>query len=216
MTKFLTFFFSLFGPSAKKQNEAIAAAYPAPAPGTTRTKKTTPPPGKKAPASGDLSSPGAPAPSTPAGDPSATPYDLARRYIGQREVPGVESNPAILRWLRRVAGWPEDDATPWCSAFVNAMAQDAGYEISRSLAARSWLQVGKPVAMLEAVPGDVVILWRGSRDSASGHVGFYVRRDADHVWLLGGNQADAVSVAPYPLDHVLGIRRLGRLRASAE
>ena len=57
---------------------------------------------------------------------------------------------------------------------------------------------------------DVVVLWRGARDSPSGHVGLFAGMDHDSgtVRLLGGNQGDAVSIATFPADRVLGVRRL--------
>lgn len=120
--------------------------------------------------------------------------------------------------LRLDATWVEDDSTPWCSAFVNFIAWLLTMERSKSLAARSWLLVGRPVPLGEAAPGfDVVVLKRGSGKqpgpevlSAPGHVGFFVGLSADgkSVQVLGGNQGDEVSIASFPTTQVLGVRRL--------
>lgn len=142
-----------------------------------------------------------------------TPYDLARRHIGEKEIPGVKHNPLIIRWGRMFASWFNTDETAWCSAFVNAMAAEAGYERSGKLNARSWLEVGMPVQARFARTGDVVIFWRVAKDSWEGHVGFVVSRDAEArtVRVLGGNQNDSVSIATYSESMLLGYRRLRTL-----
>ena len=140
-----------------------------------------------------------------------SPYTLAKSYIGCKEIPGKADNPTILGWLRRFVRWPESEDVPWCSAFVNAMAEDRGYERTKSLAARSWLNVGIPVRLDQAQPGDVVVLWRGSPTADTGHVAFFDHREGMLVHLLGGNQSDTVCVAPYPASRVLGVRRLRKL-----
>jgi uncharacterized protein (TIGR02594 family) len=144
-----------------------------------------------------------------------TAFDIAMRFVGVKEAQGVASNPLILAMLRLDDSWPQGDHVPWCSAFVAFVAWLLELPRSRSLAARSWLQVGAPVAIADAKPGnDVVILSRGVDApgagvlSAPGHVGWYVGREGDQVLVLGGNQGDAVSVAPFPVARVLGVRRL--------
>lgn len=143
--------------------------------------------------------------------------DIARRFIGVKEAPGTTSNPAILAMLKLDAQWPEDDSrTPWCSGFVNWVAWLLQLPRSRSLAARSWLKVGTAVRIEDAVPGfDVVILSRGPGPQpgpevldAPGHVGFFVGREEFSILVLGGNQGDMVSVAPFSLGRLLGVRRL--------
>jgi uncharacterized protein (TIGR02594 family) len=144
-----------------------------------------------------------------------TAYDLALRFVGMREVPGSGSNPAILSILRLDQEWPEVDEVPWCSAFVNYVAWLLRLPRSKSLRARSWLQVGVPTPLLAATVGfDVVILARGQQQAgpevinAPGHVGFYAGAESGHVLLLGGNQGDAVSIAPFDTNRLLGVRRL--------
>ena len=76
------------------------------------------------------------------------------------------------------------------------------------------LTVGTPIDVAAAEPGfDVVILNRGGVADptvidAPGHVGFFDHRDGDQVVVLGGNQGDRVSVAPFRAADVLGVRRL--------
>lgn len=149
-------------------------------------------------------------PSAPAISPSASVYEIARRYIGVREIPGKKHNPTILHWLRVIGSWVHDDETAWCSTFANYCAHLAGLERSGKLNARSWLKVGVPVSLNDAQKGDVVILWRVSPTSSYGHVAFFDSRLPllGLVRLLGGNQHDQVGIDAYPIDRIIGIRRL--------
>jgi uncharacterized protein (TIGR02594 family) len=144
---------------------------------------------------------------------------VAERFVGIKEIAGPSSHPAILAMLQLDAAWPKDDATPWCAAFVNYVAFLLNLPRSKALNARSWLKVGTPVAIDEARPGfDVVVLMRGRGKQrgpdvidAPGHVGFYAGRSGTKprdVLVLGGNQGDAVTVAPFAVERVLGVRRL--------
>jgi uncharacterized protein (TIGR02594 family) len=151
--------------------------------------------------------------------------DLAQRFVGLKEIPGQESNPQVLAMLRLDAPWPTGDEVPWCSAFVNYIAWLLRLPRSKALSARSWLGVGYPTLLQEATVGfDVVILSRGEGNqpgpevlNASGHVGFFMGLNPpisdpslgqQQVLVLGGNQADSVSVGHFSVDRVLGVRRL--------
>ncbi len=145
-----------------------------------------------------------------------TAYDLAQRFVGIREVPGVAANPMIAAMLSLDDKSQASDEIAWCSAFVNYIAWLLRLPRSKSLAARSWLSVGVPLMLKDATPGfDVVILKRGGADQpgpevlhAQGHVGFFGGLDAESVHVLGGNQGDSVSLAPFPKGRVLGVRSL--------
>ena len=119
-----------------------------------------------------------------------------------------------------------DDEVPWCSAFVSWCCQVTGFERSRSLRARSWLDVGAEVGgPADARPGDVVVFSRGRLPQpgpevrkAPGHVAFVAaapRPGAKRVTVVGGNQSDRVSEARYSTGRVLGFRRLGPGRDAA-
>jgi uncharacterized protein (TIGR02594 family) len=145
-----------------------------------------------------------------------TAFDLAQRFVGVSEVAGSASNPQVLAMLRLDEKWPEGDDVPWCSAFMNYIAWLLRLPRSKSLQARSWLAVGRPVNVEEAEAGfDVVILKRGEGQqpgpdvlNAPGHVGLFAGREADVVLLLAGNQSDAVNVQRFSASQILGIRRL--------
>ena len=152
-----------------------------------------------------------------------TAYDIAQRFIGCKEVPGTEANPAIMAMLKLDGDWPQDDKVPWCSAFVNRVCWLLRLPRSKSLRARSWLEIGQAINLVDAIAGfDVVILKRGSGVQpgpdvieAPGHVGFFAGHEVrvneagpGKVLILGGNQSDSVSVQAYDERRLLGIRRL--------
>lgn len=150
---------------------------------------------------------------------SISPLELAERYSGIRELAGGKDHPLIQWWLSLCFDGNLDlpDETPWCSAFVNGVAWELRLPRSKSAAARSWLTVGTVVNPLYAVAGaDVVILKRGAgvqpgpevTSGAPGHVGFYVGSDGRDIMVRGGNQSNSVSVARFPADSVLGVRRI--------
>ncbi len=122
-------------------------------------------------------------------------------------------NPMILAMLQMDMSWPRHDEVPWCSAFANFVCRAAGLPRSRDLRARSWLFVGTPISLFEAVPGfDVVIFNRGGVAKpildGPGHVFFYSGHTATTVEGVGGNQGNGVSLASRKRSDVLGVRRL--------
>lgn len=143
-------------------------------------------------------------------------YQIAERFIGLEEVSGSAANPMVMAMLKLDHEWPDDDSVPWCSGAMNYWAWLLRLPRSKSLRARSWLNVGVAVDRDQARRGfDVVILQRGTGRQpgpevidAPGHVGLYSGHDDKRIYLLGGNQGDKVCVAGYPIDRVLGVRRL--------
>jgi|GEM_PF-5641161 len=130
---------------------------------------------------------------------------IAWRELGVTETPGTTHNPRIVEYLQTTTlGRPENerDETPWCSAFVNWVLKKAGVKPRTNSAwARSWLTWG--VATDNPIPGTIAVFSRGQN---AGHVGFYLDEDQDRIKILGGNQANAVSVAWYPRSTLLGYR----------
>ena len=97
--------------------------------------------------------------------------------------------------------------TPWCAAFANAILSRNGFETTKSLMARSFLNWGFKTK--DPKEGDIVVLKRG-RDGVSGHVGFFQGYETidgtTYVKVLGGNTDHAVQVGYYPINKVLGFR----------
>jgi len=139
---------------------------------------------------------------------SLPPFAIARALLGVHEKPDPGEHPGIA-WMLTLCHGPADDEIPWCSAFANFCCRLAGVDQrTNTLRARDWLGVGTPVALDDARTGnDVVVLKRGDNPEL-GHVGFYAGHDSTTVAVLGGNQSDAVTVARFRHDQVVGIRRV--------
>jgi len=128
---------------------------------------------------------------------------IADGEMGQAEVPGASHNLRIVRYARDIGcTWVESDEVPWCAGFVGACLQRAGLEHTGSMLARSYLNWGVECGPVKHA---VVVLRRGN-DPRAGHVGFLVERRDGKVYLLGGNQGNAVSIAAYMETDVLGYR----------
>lgn len=126
----------------------------------------------------------------------------ARQFLGLKEIPGTEHNPKIIDWLYKLKAWWRDDETPWCGVFVAHCISESGHPIAKNwMRARAWLDWG--VRLDSPTVGAVVIF---SRDGG-GHVGFVVGEDQNqNLMVLGGNQGNKVSIAPFNLERVLGYR----------
>lgn len=125
----------------------------------------------------------------------------ARAELGEREVPGKKSNARIIEY--RTIGMTTDDAgtedgsRPWCADFTNAALEASGVHGTRSGMARSFERSDHFVKLSGPALGCIVTFWRESKASGKGHVGFYVGETANRVRVIGGNQADAVSIAAF-------------------
>lgn len=141
---------------------------------------------------------------------------IASREIGTREIVGSQHNPRIVNYAKEAGfTYVNDDETPWCSFFMNWVAQKAQLESTGKGNARSWLNVGIPVVNPE--PGDVVIFWRESPNSYKGHVGVFMGYSQDHsrIYTLGGNQNNQVGETAYSTSQLLGFRRLRPVKKKA-
>lgn len=128
----------------------------------------------------------------------------ARMEVGVSEIAGKQHSKRVLSYWELAKLPFTDDETPWCAGFVGAMLEDCGIKGTRSGMARSYEKWGQPCG---AVPGAVVIFWRGSKTSGSGHVGFVAGRDQyGNLLVLGGNQGDAVNIKPFSVDRVTAYR----------
>lgn len=139
----------------------------------------------------------------------------ALQYYGLQEIPGKEDNAQVVTWLKRLIHWAADDEIPWCAAFANGILKENNYFSIEDLPeqkrrpgtalARDFMKIPDPV--IDPVPGDLAVFWRKSIDSYAGHVGFYIRQDAKNIWVLGGNQSNQVSIAPYAQHRLLSFIR---------
>lgn len=127
----------------------------------------------------------------------------AEMATGVREVPGEKHQTRILEYHGTTTLKATSDEIAWCSAFANWCMLATGIVGTRLANARSWLKWGR--VLTQPLPGCVAVLTRGS-DPWSGHVGFYVRTSGTRIYLLGGNQGNAISEAPFAKSRVLGYR----------
>jgi uncharacterized protein (TIGR02594 family) len=137
-----------------------------------------------------------------------TAMQIARTFLGTKEIKGAADNPKIMEMYHAVGhDWVEHDEVAWCAAFVGFCLEKAGVTSTRKLNARSYLTWGEKVAGPEqAREGDVAVFTRGA-STAQGHVAFFVKLAGSQIEVLGGNQSDGVSAARYPKSRLLGIRR---------
>lgn len=132
-------------------------------------------------------------------------FAIALGEYGVKGIPGASHSSQILRYFSNIGFKSvKDDETAWCAAFANWCFWKAGLQGTGSLMARSFLKLGKRTHAPKL--GDLVVLWRGSKDSIYGHVGFFIKEDKDIVYILGGNQSNAVNVTAFPKTQVLEFR----------
>lgn len=128
--------------------------------------------------------------------------DVARKYLGVREIPGKSHNPVILGFwkLAKLAGIKNDEI-PWCSGFACAVFEEVGIRSPRSDGAKNWLTWGLPLHL--PVYGCVVVFKR----PGGYHVGIVIGVNSQGtLQVLGGNQDNAVTVASFGMDRVEGFR----------
>jgi uncharacterized protein (TIGR02594 family) len=124
---------------------------------------------------------------------------IAVLEIGVKEIKGPKHNLRIIEYMNATkwGKWVHDDETPWCAGFIGWCMVKAGYEDEipdYSLGAKSWLNFG--VSAGKPVFGAIAVKSR----KGGGHVGFVVGENKARgtLYILGGNQSDAVCVKEYP------------------
>jgi uncharacterized protein (TIGR02594 family) len=132
---------------------------------------------------------------------------VAYGEIGQREISGAAHNPRVLEYFQsmQIPQTPKDDETPWSSAFIHWVLKQSGITGSGSLGNRSWMKWGV-ASPLKA--GCIAVFWIGSPEAETGHAGFLVSvlEDGNRLAILGGNQANQVSISMFSKSRLLGCR----------
>lgn len=145
----------------------------------------------------------------------------ALKLHGTLEMKGPGNNPVIVAWADEVAksqstpytrwaaDWYNADSIAWCGLFMAVVAVRASQgrpermPPPKYLSAADWLNYGKPVAMTDAMLGDVLVF---TRDGGA-HVAIYVGEDDLYFHVLGGNQSDAVTITRIAKKRCSGARR---------
>ncbi|WHQ70364.1 TIGR02594 family protein [Methylorubrum extorquens] len=121
---------------------------------------------------------------------------LAEGELAVREGASAANNPRVVKLFADADfSGIKQDSVAWCAAAFGAMLKQAGHKPSGSLAARSY--EGWGVGLKEPALGPVATKKRGN-SSWQGHVGFVIGANSSQIFLLGGNQGDAWSVAAFP------------------
>lgn len=141
-------------------------------------------------------------------DRGSGPYMEAKRWEGKTATGNRQELKALLAEGNNNV--PVDPARiPWCAAFANAILNRQGYETTGSLTARSFLALNHKTKDPEV--GDIVITKRG-RSNATGHVGFFEGFEevdgVKYVKVFGGNTQKSVSTGWFPVNAVLGYRKV--------
>lgn len=131
----------------------------------------------------------------------------SQKYLGIKEIPGAENNSIIVGWLKLVGLENASDETAWCSAFINGVLAECGLLGTGKATARSFLHWGLSVKD-DAVPGDIVVLERGS-EAWQGHVGIFMQysKTGSSVLVRGGNQGNTVSEVWFDTTKIIDVRR---------
>lgn len=129
----------------------------------------------------------------------------AIKYVGMKEVSGIQSNPQIVEWWKEIHASYTDDSVPWCAAFVGGCLEEADIVSTRSATARSYETYG--VELAGPAVGAIAVFWRDSLASGHGHVGFVAGRDeSGNLIILSGNKGDSVCYALFTEERLLGYR----------
>ena len=128
----------------------------------------------------------------------------AKTALGRNE---ARDRSWLMDWLQRDGrslGVPSK--TPWCGDFVETCIRIGlpdepllGALGTNPYWARNWLLFGRDT---KPVTGAVMVFERGS----GGHVGFAVGQDPENFFVLGGNQSNAVTIAPVARSRLIGAR----------
>jgi uncharacterized protein (TIGR02594 family) len=134
----------------------------------------------------------------------------ARRYDGLAEVPGVESNPVILKMARAIGApaWYHNDDQPWCAVFKNHNLLETEllmalgtrgdpYDRLRALTFLSW-----GVGLAGPALGATCVFSRPE----GAHVADYLGEHGDRLYVYGGNQNNRVRGTWMPRERLRGYR----------
>jgi uncharacterized protein (TIGR02594 family) len=129
---------------------------------------------------------------------------VALQEQGIRRYGVGDCNPRIAEYnnCTQLAGY--DDKISWCSSFLNWCMKQSGVRGTGAALARSWLTWGQPLEQPRY--GCVAVLTADDAVDWKGHVGLFLRIDADNVYLFGGNQLEEVRELAHPRDRVLSYR----------
>lgn len=133
---------------------------------------------------------------------------IAFSQYGVKEIDGDDqNNQTILQYSRDIGlKGINTDEVPWCAVGFGWVHFKAGHDYLVTAWARDYLNWGTPVELVDAQPGDGVILDRGKGFS---HICFFLGFSAGgkKFFGYGGNQGNTWSINEFPIEKILGVRR---------
>jgi uncharacterized protein (TIGR02594 family) len=128
--------------------------------------------------------------------------DIAKTYLGTKEVPVGSPKDILVSWAHELGGWIDEyytkDTIPWCGLFVTYVMHRAGYKVyQKGLSAKEWLHWGEEC---DPKPGAIMVWNR----TGGNHVNFCYENIPDGWGCIGGNQHDEVNVSVYTPDRFIG------------
>ncbi|WP_144083606.1 hypothetical protein [Hyphomicrobium nitrativorans] len=144
--------------------------------------------------------------------PQTAPLEMAKTHLGERRIPGPDTNPFIEKLFIEVGSPLRGDDHSYCAVGAGAMLKRTGFAYIEGEAgqlARNYLKYGH--ALDEPEEGCLVIFWRVKPNSWQGHVAFVESWTATTLTIVGFNQSGAVTRMTVPRtgsrSQVLGYRR---------
>lgn len=120
------------------------------------------------------------------------------KLIGLREGVGKSDNKTIIDWALSEGGDIAKDYThdsiPWCALFANHILTKVGLKGTETLWALDFAGKWPSIKLAGPAVGAFAPMLR----NGGGHIGVVVGKDQHgNIMLLGGNQNDAVTIAPF-------------------
>lgn len=148
------------------------------------------------------------------------------KHYGKIEGSGTSNNSEIIGWADAVAAvtissyddWAADfynkDSIPWCGLFIAMLMISTGRRpVNKYLAALSWADFGEAVNYKIKGQNHYRLVWLGDiavfTRSGGGHVGVVIgfSKDGKYIYVLGGNQSNAVNITKIETRRLYAIRR---------
>lgn len=135
----------------------------------------------------------------------------ALQYLGLKEYPGTGNNNPVIMNMATSLGLSRaqygNDEVAWCALFISFLMKITGkplpftgYDLIR---AKSYMQWGNPVSMIDIRLGDVVVKHRVGGD----HVFLAIAESEHTIHGLGGNQSNCVCFAEMDKLTITAVRR---------
>lgn len=105
---------------------------------------------------------------------------IAQGELGKGEQGGDNRGVSVRKYTR-------GKEVAWCAGFVSWVLQKSGRGKTYILSAREYWNIHKNNRVQTPRPGDVIVLYRGSRRDFTGHVGIVERVEGKKIFTIEGN-----------------------------